>query len=184
MTRSSHENDLRNRKGDFAMLNKERRAKFMQGLSAVMGDADLTIVAIVIDKKRHSQKYTTLPPIPLGPSAWDRTDLQLERPKPTQKGHPCGFRRAWQKRGSRTEPEFRRVLAGQNRAQALLPFDIVMANKKSNSTGLQLADMTARPVGLSVLRPNQKNQAMDVIKTKLYAGRADCVLGNGLKVFP
>ena len=29
-----------------------------------------------------------------------------------------------------------------------------------NSEGMQIADLTARPIGLSVLRPDQKNRAM------------------------
>jgi hypothetical protein len=62
--------------------------------------------------------------------------------------------------------------------------NIVVADKKTNSEGLQLADLVARPVGLRVLRPNQPNRAWDVLQTKLYAGRNGVVQGNGLKVFP
>lgn len=41
----------------------------------------------------------------------------------------------------------------------------------------------ARPVGMSVLKPNQQNRAVDVLKAKLVQrhGRVD---GWGLKVFP
>lgn len=45
-----------------------------------------------------------------------------------------------------------------------------MADKKTNSCGLQFADLTARPIGLSVLRPNQPNRAFDILQNKLYEG--------------
>jgi hypothetical protein len=32
----------------------------------------------------------------------------------------------------------------------------------------QLADMVARPIGLSVLRPNQPNRAFDILHEKIY----------------
>jgi hypothetical protein len=60
-----------------------------------------------------------------------------------------------------------------------LPFDIVFADKKTNLAGLQLADLVARPVGLSYIRPKQANQAIEVLKHKFYCdGGRDCV-GNG-----
>ena len=45
-------------------------------------------------------------------------------------------------------------------------------------------DLTARPAGLSVLRPEQPNRAWDVLKGKLFSGHAGCVTGNGMKIFP
>ena len=66
------------------------------------------------------------------------------------------------------ELEFRRICDGQNSFQHRLPFEIVIADKKTNSTGLQLADIVARPVGLSVLRPDQPNRAFAILERKLY----------------
>lgn len=64
-----------------------------------------------------------------------------------------------------------------------LNFEIVFADKKSNSAGLQLADLVARPIGLSVLRPHQSNRAFDAARPKLLMrnGKVD---GWGLKYFP
>jgi hypothetical protein len=50
------------------------------------------------------------------------------------------------------ELEFRRICDGANFFRKPLPFDIIIVDKKTNSEGLQLADLTARPIGLSVLR--------------------------------
>lgn len=63
-------------------------------------------------------------------------------------------------------------------------FEFLTALKKTNSTGLQLADMVARPIGLHVLKPSQSNRAVDIILTKLRRSPAGDPLGWGLKVLP
>ena len=65
-----------------------------------------------------------------------------------------------------------------------LPFELVMIPKASNSTGLQLADLIARPVGIKVLRPDQPNRAYDIVAGKFRRGPAGEIKGWGLKVFP
>jgi len=49
-----------------------------------------------------------------------------------------------------------------------LPFEILFADKKINSSGLQLADLVARPIGRYVMNPTQPNRAFTTIKSKLY----------------
>ena len=44
----------------------------------------------------------------------------------------------------------------------------MFVDKKSNSTGLQVADLVARPLGLSYLRPKQTNRSTAAIKTKIW----------------
>ena len=70
-----------------------------------------------------------------------------------------------------------------------LPFEIKMADKKANSSGLQLADLVARPIGLRILRPTQENRAFDVLKRKFFCSGGRESVGEGyedwgLKVFP
>ena len=66
------------------------------------------------------------------------------------------------------EMEFRRVCDYQNSEEKLLPFEIVIADKKTNSCGLQFADLVARPTGLSVLRPDQPNRAFEILRNKMF----------------
>lgn len=80
--------------------------------------------------------------------------------------------------------QFRRVCDGQNFQRERFPFGIIMADKKTNSSGLQLADMVARPIGLRILRPNQVNRAYRVLERKLYRSDSGTVDGWGLKCFP
>ena len=44
----------------------------------------------------------------------------------------------------------------------------VISDKRRNSEGLQFADIIARPIGLSVLRPEQPNRAFTILKEKIY----------------
>lgn len=87
------------------------------------------------------------------------------------------------------ELEFRRVCDGANRLGKRLPFDVVFADKKVNADGLQLADLVARPIGLSVLRPAQENRAFEVLKKKFFCSGGRESVGSGydgwgLKKFP
>ncbi len=87
------------------------------------------------------------------------------------------------------ELEFRRICDGNGAQPRQLPFSIVFADKKTNLAGLQLADLVARPVGLSYIRPGQPNQAFDVLKKKFFCdgGRANVGAGYdnvGLMVYP
>ena len=57
------------------------------------------------------------------------------------------------------------------------------------SSGLQLADLVARPIGLHVLRPDQTNRAFEVLKHKFFCAGGREKLGEnyeewGLKIFP
>jgi hypothetical protein len=53
-------------------------------------------------------------------------------------------------------------------SKKITTFEIIIADKKANSVGLQIADIAARPIGLSVLRPDQPNRAFAILKKKLY----------------
>lgn len=69
---------------------------------------------------------------------------------------------------------FRRIADGQpplpsNQRELITKFEwrIRFCDKKSNSSGLQLADLIARPVGLKHLKPDQPNRAYEVIENKV-----------------
>ncbi len=59
-----------------------------------------------------------------------------------------------------------------------------IASKQSNSTGLQLADLVARPIGTHILRPEQPNRAWDRIVCRMPRDPSGSVKGWGLKVYP
>jgi len=61
---------------------------------------------------------------------------------------------------------------------------LVFTDKKSNSVGLQIADLIARPIGLKIIRANQTNKAYEIIKTKFRSNSRGDIKGYGLEIFP
>jgi hypothetical protein len=95
------------------------------------------------------------------------------------------FERRGAREDAEAELEFRRICDGHNATGRRFPFEIVMASKACNSSGLQLADLVARPIGRKVIKPEQPNRAFDVIQAKLRSNpKNHSVLGWGLKIFP
>ena len=112
-----------------------------------------------------------------------RTHIVFESRSPRTKGGQTG------REDLELEVEFRRIVAGANPLQdktkidAMGNFDISICSKQINSTGLQIADLFARPIGLHVLKPDQPNRAHETIKTKIWPG-SNGQIGRGLKIFP
>ena len=65
-----------------------------------------------------------------------------------------------ERRGRREDDElelvFRRIRDGEIRRGRELGLELVFADKRVNSSGLQLADLTARPIGETCLEPGTK----------------------------
>lgn len=181
-----HESEIRRKKGAFSRLSKEPREDFLNQLTDIIESATFKIVSIVIDKKGlRARYYQPSHPYHLA------LEFGLERIYRfllTQGDEiattyvVCEAR--GQKEDAELELEFRRICDGANFFGKPLPFDLIVADKKTNSEGLQLADLTARPIGLSVLRPEQKNRAFDVLRDKFYTNKLGITNGNGIKVFP
>ncbi len=92
------------------------------------------------------------------------------------KEYPIVVEQRGKKEDEELELEFIGICDRKNLENKRFTFEIIMANKMSNSAGLQLADLVARPIGLSVLRPFQTNRAFETIKEK--------VEDVGLKIYP
>ncbi|MBI2425296.1 MAG: DUF3800 domain-containing protein [Candidatus Hydrogenedentes bacterium] len=181
-----HEHDIRKRSGPFKAFNERQREKFLSLLSDIIERSDFSLVAIAIDKLKLRDKY----PEPENPYNLAMS-MGLERifHYLNEKGESSllthvVFESRGPREDSELELEFRRVCDGRNECGKSLPFEIVFADKKSNSVGLQFSDMTARPIGLSILRPDQPNRAMDILRTKFRRSQDGMISGYGLKVFP
>lgn len=182
-----HEHEIRKQKPPFFFLQSEtKRRAFMDGLNSLIAEADVTIIAAVIDKQRLNSAYSR-PAHPYELAlrfCMERAYAFLrERGEHTRTTHIVVERRG-KREDDDLELAFRRIRDGANRWGAMPGFDIVFADKKTNSAGLQLADLTARPIGRHVIDPAQTNRAWDIIETKLRRNPGGRVDGWGLKVFP
>ena len=173
-----HENEIRKTKGDFAFLRTDPhlRESFLEDLNALVADAPFQIIACVLDKNAHVAKY--------GPQAWNPYSVALKmclerlllflRDNCTRgKQVHVVFECRGKDEDASLELEFRRVVAGTQdwgwikRKFSDFEFEPRFAKKSANSTGLQLADLTARPLTLNLLRPDQVNRAFELIQPKL-----------------
>lgn len=187
-----HEHEIRKQQGVFSFLSHlPTRTAFVSSLSSIMEASNFILVSCVVDKRRLA-KSSALPPDPyhvalsLCLSALHK--FLVEKNQDALKTHVVVECRG-KKEDRALELVFRRICDGDNAASRPLPFDVIFADKKTNLVGLQLADLVARPVGLNYIRPQQSNQAFDLLKAKFFCngGRA-CVgrdyQGVGLLVYP
>lgn len=180
-----HETDIRRDRGDFAFLKtKEAKVAFLEELTVIIDESPFTLISTVIKKIPYRERYHQ-PENPYHVAlgyGLERVFYYLRE----HRAHQVKTHVVMEKRGKQEdrelELEFRRICDGANYEKAKLPFELVFADKKSNSVGLQVADLIARPVGLHVLKPEQPNRAFEVIKAKFYGGKQQD--GRGLKCFP
>lgn len=179
-----HEHEIRKSLGPFGLLRTDRalRSRFFDEMNALMEAAPMTIFASVIDKERHRAKYVN----PWNPYeialhfCMERLHLMLTAEKQHGRTVHVVFESRGAKEDAELELEFRRIAGNDShwgyRRHDFSRFDFqpVFIPKAANAPGLQLADLTARPIALSRLRPDQPNRAFESIQPKL----------GGLKCFP
>ena len=182
-----HEADIRKDRGDFRFLKtKELKGAFLGELSVILDKAPFTLICTVVDKQLLKQRYG----FPRNPYhialayGLERVYFYLDGKEQGQRTTHVVVENRGKREDDELELEFRRIMDGDNWRSQRFPFEIVFADKKSNSGGLQLADLVARPVGLSVLRPEQENRAYDILKKKFDRDKSGRIEGWGLKRFP
>lgn len=186
-----HEHEIRKEKGAFKFPDRSHKHGFMDELTQIIDRSNFILISCIIDKMRlreRSQLGSNPYHLALGFCLETLFELMLEKKQekfPTHIVVEC--------RGSKEdrdlELEFRRVCDGDNRWNKRLPFRVVMADKRTNSSGLQLADLVARPVGLALLRAGQPNRAYEVLKKKFFCSGGRKHVGTGyegwgLKIHP
>lgn len=179
-----HEHEIRKSKGDFTFLltNRALREAFYADLHQIMVAAPITLIGSVINKGKLTQKYA----LPRNPYEL-ALHFCLERLQMFLKGKGQAGKRVhilFECRGKDEDNEleltFRRIVAGElhwgyrKHDFGIMEFEPKFVKKAENSNGLQLADLTARPIALRTLRPEQPNRAYEVIATEL----------GHIKVFP
>jgi hypothetical protein len=182
-----HEHEIRKPRDAYSFLRKgQLRGQFMEELSGLMEALPATVIAVVIDKPafvhRHSPEaraYDHAMEAGIDAVFQYLTEVgQAERK--TAVVVECRGRRE----DKELELAFRRICDTGSTHDRPLPLELVMIPKTSNSPGLQLADLFARPIGIHHLRPQQPNRAFEIIHPKLHRSPKGELQGWGMIPIP
>lgn len=188
-----HERDIRKEAGDFNIFRSvDAHRKFLDELTTLVEESNFILIACVIDKKALNAREAVAADNPYHFAL--RYGLEqlygfIEEKNQTQRETHVVVECRGKQEDKELELEFRRICDGDNGLGKALPFSIKFASKQINSSGLQLSDLVARPIGIHTLKPDQNNRAFDVLKKKFFCdgGRArvgEQYEGRGLKRLP
>ena len=181
-----HSHEIRKAYGQFKVLvNAPLRLQFIEAIDSALRTAPFTLVAAIIDKKKLREEYSS-PGNPYEIAlrfCLERTFSFLRDQNQGSLRTPIVVECRGAAEDNSLELAFRRIVQGDNR-WGVLPFDIVFADKKTNSTGLQIADLVSHPTGRHYLSPTQTNHAYRTIEPKFRRSPSGATDGWGLKVFP
>ena len=145
-----HESEIRKRLGPFSFHKREAyRDDFIGAITKAVKDGVPEVLAVAARPSLQSADLTSV----VVEALWE-----LFQVKQAKAAHWI-----FEKRGSREDAIISatlRRIAGPNHSWEFAP-------KLRGLPGLEMADMVARPIGLSVLRPEQPNRALDCIKDRL-----------------
>lgn len=173
-----HETDIKRKQGPFHILNNDTLLKdeFLNDLSKTISSVAFNLITIVIDKNKLISKYSKpLNPYYLG-LRFGIEKLNEMLLNKNQEGKEISL--VFEKRGE-TEDENLKIeffkICRENQQFGykkidynIMKYKFLLADKKSNSSGLQLADLTAKPIGLNYLKSSQLNRAYEIINPKIY----------------
>lgn len=186
-----HEHEIRKEKGAFKFQNRQHKHAFLAELTDIIAASNFILISCVIDKAKlrgRAEPGDNPYHLALGFCLETLHEFLKEKNQDGALTHVVVECRG-KKEDNELELEFRRICDGANRMGIPLPFDIIFADKKVNSVGLQLADLVARPVGMGVLRPDQSNRAFEALTRKFFCSGGREMLGQGfenwgLKIYP
>lgn len=186
-----HENEIRKEKGAFRMFrDRKHKQRFLDELTAIIEYSNFILISCTIDKSRIKSPETEPNPYhtALGFCMEALFEFLKEKGEHKKRTHVVVECRG-KKEDNELELEFRRICDANNRLGVDMPFEVLFSDKKVMSSGLQLADLVARPIGLRTIKPEQENRAFEALKEKFYCdgGRArvgEGYEGVGMNIYP
>ena len=186
-----HENEIRKEKGSFNIFrSRQEKNDFLDQLTNIIEFSNFILISCTIDKralKKQNGVDSNPYHLALGFCTEALYEFLQEKGQHEKQTHVVVECRG-SKEDKELELEFRRI-CDTNRLGVSLPFEALFSDKKVMSSGLQLADLVARPIGLKTLRPGQENRAFEVLKRKFYCkGGRECIGEGyeeyGMRVYP
>ncbi len=176
------ERDINHQNKPFTFLqNQSKRHVFMEHMNHLIAGCKVAVIASAIKKRELMERHVD-PHNPYDLAlqfCMERASFFL-----TQRGAFNTAHIVVESRGRSEDKKLKTTFDELNKWFDHL-FAIVFADKKTNTTGLQVADLMAAPIGRHVLRPDQPNRAWEVITRKLEKDPSgETIDGWGLKIFP
>ena len=172
-----HESDLRKPdkiknpaiRSKYKRLKGERRKTFMDDLSKLMNELEFLCLCVVIDKPKVPETYQSFDPYDIGLSRGfrqirdylkfsDHDELEKELHIVFESR---GLAEDKSLRDAYNQIRLRGSLLGATQVNAFENFRLELMDKKCNSTGLQIADLTARPIGNHYLHSSGQKSKTD-----------------------
>jgi hypothetical protein len=193
-----HEPAVRTRSGLFYDKDRVRARGRIAALDAHIESLPFTCIAAAIDKRRFAEAYPSgivdnfLPRSPYLMCV----DFIMERFTHflCHVGHGAQGAVRAESRGLREDAEvhheyIRLHLEGtqfcsESQFRGYLRPSIQFERKDGNSSGLQIADLMARPIADKILNPAGSPERWEIVAAKLYDGTRDRRGSYGLKIFP
>jgi hypothetical protein len=182
--------DIRKQKGPYAFLSDAmRRNEFYSRINAIMGLEDYTLIASMIRKQHHKDRY--------GEAAANPYDLAMEfalerlLPLLEKEGQTEVYFMA-EARGKKEDDQlslsfYRFVNEGNVYVSAdrvkRIQFRLTFRSKEINIVGMQTADLATYPTARHIIDPSKPNPAYDILRPRFYIGPGPGLV-RGLKVFP
>ena len=184
-----HRNDIAHQTNSFNFLqNQQKRACFMNELSQLIDGIEVAIVATVI--RMPVRVRGSDPPDSLALRfCMERACMFLRDKKQHDRTTHIIVEKRNEEKDKQNKDEalelaFQDIRGDKNYVDPMPNFEIEFASKQVNSAGLQLADLTAQPIGRHVINPTQSNRSWDIIARKIYRNSGGVMMDVGLKVFP
>ena len=181
-----HENEIRLQRPPFSFLrDAQAQSRFMAELDKLIRGVNFTIIAAVFDKRQLDDRdFSMSDPYELAFNACvERLRSYLESAGQQEHRTHIIIESRGSKEDRQLEMAFQLVQDGANSLNKAMPeFAVQFADKKTNSAGLQIADLTARPIGRHFIDPKQPNRAWDALESKIL--RHGNVDRRGLTILP
>lgn len=178
-----HSSDIRKKRGDFKFLiDVDKHDKFTAGIDRLVADSEMEVIAHVVDKRLitgvAAEQFTHPANDPyyvaLRMALFSLFGILWQQQQGGRVTHIIAEARGkFEDRLLKSDfnrhlEELKKFSFGEGRDFHNFPIELLFAEKKSNSAGLQLADLIGHPIGRNYLNPQQKNHAFEIVRTKLY----------------
>jgi hypothetical protein len=170
-----HSRDIRKANGPYGFLQvPDKRKLFLSDLSLLLDSIACTVFIVCIDKIKHISKY--------GPKAENPYEFALKMCMERivhflKQNNVTDLPIVAESRGKREDEELEKAFyeflacgsyfIPAERFKAL-SCPLVFWDKRANIAGLQVADLAAYPCARHILKPEQPNQAYEIIRKKIY----------------